>query len=44
MILGGGGFNAYLMQNIREDKGWTYGAYSRFSSDEIVGYFTASAK
>ncbi|MFT5913890.1 MAG: putative Zn-dependent peptidase [Flammeovirgaceae bacterium] len=43
-ILGGGGFNAYLMQNIREDKGWTYGAYSRLASDETVGYFAASAK
>ena len=43
-IFGGGGFNTRLMQNIREDKGWTYGAYSRISSDEEVGYFTASAK
>lgn len=42
-ILGGGGFSARLMQNLREDKAYTYGAYSRLSSDELVGSFVASA-
>ena len=42
-ILGGGGFSARLMQNLREDKAYTYGAYSRLSSDELVGSFLASA-
>ncbi|WP_421763682.1 insulinase family protein [Ekhidna sp.] len=40
-ILGGG--NARLFNNLREDKGYTYGAYSRLSSDEYVGSFSASA-
>lgn len=42
-ILGGGSFNARLFQNLREDKGFTYGAYSRLESDERVGRFTAAA-
>lgn len=42
-ILGGGGFSARLFQNIREDKGYTYGAYSQLSNDPLVGYFSASA-
>ncbi|TLX76866.1 insulinase family protein [Labilibacter sediminis] len=42
-VLGGGGFSARLIQNLREDKAWTYGAYSRISSDEYVGYFKASS-
>ena len=40
-ILGGG--NARLFNNLREDKGYTYGASSRLSSDEFVGSFRASA-
>lgn len=32
-ILGGGIFNARLMANLREDKGWTYGAYSALEVD-----------
>ncbi len=32
-ILGGGIFNARLMANLREDKGWTYGAYSALDVD-----------
>ncbi len=40
-LLGGAG--ARLYQNLREDKGYTYGAYSRLSNDEVVGAFTASA-
>ena len=42
-VLGGGSFSSRLMQNIREDKGYTYGAYSSLSSDELVGKFKASA-
>lgn len=32
-ILGGGSFGARLMQNLREDKAYTYGCYSGFSID-----------
>ncbi|MEE9430215.1 MAG: pitrilysin family protein, partial [Melioribacteraceae bacterium] len=40
----GGTFSARLMQNLREDKAYTYGSYSSISSDKLVGSFTASAK
>jgi predicted Zn-dependent peptidase len=40
-ILGGGVFNARLMQNLREDKGYTYGAYSSLDADRWVGSFSA---
>lgn len=43
-ILGGGVFSGRLMQNLREDKGYTYGARSSISTDELVGYFNASAE
>lgn len=43
-ILGGGSFNARLMQNLREDKGFTYGARSDIETDERVGRFSASAQ
>lgn len=43
-ILGGGSFNTRLFQNLREDKGYTYGAYSRLSTDKRIGYFSASAQ
>lgn len=36
-ILGGGGFQAKLFKNLREDKGYTYGAYSNLSSDLLNG-------
>jgi zinc protease len=39
----GGGSSARLFVNLREDKGFTYGAYSSLSSDELVGAFSASA-
>jgi zinc protease len=39
----GGGFSSRLMQNLREDKAFTYGARSSLSSDKLVGYFSASA-
>lgn len=41
-ILGGGSIGR-LFQNIREDKGYTYGAYSSYDSDRLVGSFSASA-
>lgn len=41
-VLGGGSLGR-LFQNIREDKGYTYGAYSSYSTDELVGSFTADA-
>lgn len=39
----GGGFSSRLSQNLREDKAYTYGSYSRLSSDRVVGSFNASA-
>ncbi|MFL5786896.1 MAG: M16 family metallopeptidase [Flavisolibacter sp.] len=39
----GGGFNSRLNLNLREDKGWTYGASSRFSGDEYSGEFQFSS-
>jgi predicted Zn-dependent peptidase len=42
-ILGGSGFQTRLMQNLREDKAYTYGAYSVIAADENVGYFSAGA-
>lgn len=42
-VLGGGVFSGRLMQNLREDKAYTYGARSSLSSGELVGNFSASA-
>lgn len=42
-ILGGGFFGSRLIQNIREDKGYTYGAYSSLDSDLYSGSFSAGA-
>lgn len=39
----GGAFNSRINLNLREDKGWTYGARSFFSSGTDAGPFTASA-
>src|SRR5437763_4024733 len=39
----GGGFNSRLNLNLREDKGWTYGASSRFSGDEYSGEYQFSS-
>jgi zinc protease len=39
----GGAFNSRLNLNLREDKGWTYGARSSFSSDEYDGSFEFSS-
>ena len=42
-VLGGGSFSARLFQNLREDKGFTYGAYSSLKADEVLGSFNAGA-
>ena len=39
----GGSFNSRLNINLREDKGWTYGARSSFSGDEYDGDFEFSS-
>ena len=39
----GGAFSSYLNANLREDKGYTYGARGRISPDKIIGQFNASA-
>ena len=40
----GGSFTSRLMQNLRETKGYTYGARSRFDMRRSAGPFTASAE
>jgi zinc protease len=40
----GGAFNSRINLNLREDKGYTYGARSGFSADKFSGTFTASAE
>ena len=42
-ILGGGAFSGRLMQNLREDKAFTYGARSSISTDPLIGSFVAYA-
>ncbi|WP_192346439.1 pitrilysin family protein [Algoriphagus sp. Y33] len=39
----GGGSSSRLFMNLREDKGYTYGAYSSFSADKLIGQFSANA-
>ncbi len=39
----GGSFTSRLNQNLREDKGYTYGAGSRFTLLPSLGYFSAAA-
>jgi zinc protease len=39
----GGGFNSRLNLNLREDKGWTYGASSRFTGDQYSGEYLFSS-
>jgi zinc protease len=39
----GGGFNSRLNINLREDKGWTYGARSSFNADKYTGGYTFSS-
>lgn len=43
-IYGGGDFSAKLMKNLRETKGYTYGAYSSVDADRFSGSFSASAE
>lgn len=43
-ILGGGVFSGRLMQNLREDKGYTYGARSNLSTSPLVSRFSAGAE
>lgn len=38
----GGDFNSYLNMNLREDKGWTYGARSSIGASKHVTRFSAS--
>lgn len=40
----GGTSTARFFMNLREDKGYTYGAYSSIASDELVGNFRASCE
>lgn len=42
-ILGGGVFSGRLMQNLREDKAYTYGSRSSLSANSLVGNFNAGA-
>ena len=39
----GGAFNSRINLNLREEKGWTYGARSFFNSNDNPGPYTASA-
>ncbi len=41
-ILGGGAFSGYLMSNLREDKGYTYGVRSVLNLDPLCGQFKVS--
>jgi predicted Zn-dependent peptidase len=40
----GGGASARLFLNLREDKGYTYGAYTRFSANSYRGTFRANTE
>ncbi len=39
----GGAFNCRLNINLREDKGWTYGARSGFNANDYTGYYMFSS-
>lgn len=39
----GGAFNSRINLNLREDKGWTYGAWSYFDGSDQPGPYTAGA-
>ncbi len=39
----GGAFNSRINLNLREDKGWTYGARSGFAASKYTGSFTFSS-
>jgi hypothetical protein len=40
----GAGASSRLFMNLREDKGYTYGAYSRFDTKRLAGNFQATAE
>ena len=40
----GGTFNSRIMLNLREDKGYTYSAYSGFNGGQELGSFTVSSE
>jgi predicted Zn-dependent peptidase len=42
-ILGGSGFGGRMMQNLRETKAYTYGAYNSLASDPLIGSYSAGA-
>lgn len=42
-ILLGGNSNSRLFKNLREDHGYTYGAYSSLNQDKFIGSFNAGA-
>lgn len=42
-LLGGGVFSGRLMQNLRENKAYTYGANSQLVTNKYTGYFNAFA-
>lgn len=39
----GSGFSGRLFKNLREDKAYTYGAYSSLDADKLAGVFSANA-
>lgn len=39
----GGGSSSRLFLNLREDKGYTYGAYSSIGADKLIAQFSANA-
>ena len=39
----GGAFNSRINLNLREDKGYTYGARSYFNGDDVRGFYVASS-
>lgn len=39
----GGGSSSRLFMNLREDKGYTYGAYSSIGADKLISQFSANA-
>ncbi len=41
-LFGGGGFGTRLMQNLREDKAYTYGAYSRMNVNREGSWLSAA--
>ena len=41
-VFGGSGFGTRLMQNLREDKAFTYGCYSSLNNQDLGGWITVS--